>query len=69
MINHSLDAVFQHGDVEVDQQPDSEIEKSQMREQLSLVDRMKRVFALQLDDYCAVDHQIRSKPQSSLTPS
>jgi len=49
-VHHALDAVFQVGDVEVNQQADVFLAEAQIREQLGLVDGVDGLDALDLDD-------------------
>jgi len=56
VVNHSLDPIFQHGNVEIDQQSNSKIEQPQMREQLCLINGMESVFAFKLNCNCAIHY-------------
>jgi hypothetical protein len=47
--------------MEIDQEADVQIEQSQMRQQLSLVNGVERFFAFDLDDDGSVNDQIGAK--------
>jgi len=56
VINHSLDTIFQQGNVEIDQQSYSKIEQPQVREQLCFINEMEGIFAFKLNCNCAIDY-------------
>jgi hypothetical protein len=67
VVYHPLDSVFQQDDVEIDQEPEVEIEQSEVREQLGVIDWVQGFLAFDLDDYLGVDNKIRAEAHSSLT--
>jgi hypothetical protein len=44
--------------VEIDQKPQRDIQKPEMREELSFIHRVKRIFALEFDNNPAVDDKV-----------
>lgn len=61
VVDHPFDPVPQHHDVKIDQEADTHIQPTKEREQWSLINGMKRVFALGLDYDSAFHDQARSK--------
>ena len=54
-IDYSPDAVFQHDNVEINQQTDGAIGEAQVRQKLHLVDGGQRFYRLQFEDHALVD--------------
>jgi hypothetical protein len=61
IIDHPPDAVAKDHDVEVDQQADTNIQQTKVREQLRVVNGMKCLFAFGLDYDTPFDDQVGSK--------
>ena len=59
-VDHTLDSVSQVSDVEINQQPYSDAAESHVRQKLSLMDRMKCVDALYLDNHQVLNDEIDS---------
>jgi hypothetical protein len=49
VVDHPLDAVSKNHDMKVDQQSDGNIQQAEVGEQLSIINRMQRVFKFGLD--------------------
>jgi len=61
MVDHPLDAVSKDHDVEVDQQADGNFKQTEIGEELSVVNRMQRVFAFGLDHDSVIHYEVGPK--------
>ena len=66
--NESLETVFEHDDIEVDQQPSLYTSQFHVREQLSFMYPLQLVNALQLQNQFAFDQHINSVATVQLNP-
>ncbi len=57
-VDFAVNSFLQVGDIEVDQQPDTQPAQSQIREQLSVVDWKNRLDCLNFDNHDFIDEQI-----------
>jgi hypothetical protein len=58
VVDHTPDAVFELDPVEIHQQADVDVQQSEVRQQLSLVHRMERLFTLDLNYDPVLDNQV-----------
>jgi hypothetical protein len=62
MVDHPLDCVLEHENVEIDQKSYLRIQQAEVRQQLRLIDGMKAFFAFDFDYDFIVDHEVGTKP-------
>jgi hypothetical protein len=59
-VDHAFNAIFQVGDVEIDQQPNAFPAEAEIRQKLSLMDRVDAIYALDLNNHQIFDEQINA---------
>src|SRR5438045_1569906 len=62
IVDESLNTVFEHEDMKVDQQTDLQFQEPQVREQLRLIDRVKSFFRLEFNDHDSLNEEIGAEP-------
>jgi len=58
--NKSLDSLFQHLNVKIDQQPNVHLGEFHVRENLCLVDLEQLIYALQLNNQPIINQQVHT---------
>jgi hypothetical protein len=67
VVDHTLDSVFELEDVKVDQEADSEIQQSEMRQPLCLVHWVEYIFTFDLTTTTPSTIRSARKPHSKFT--